>query len=707
MTSATGHGATAGPFPLLDVGAEETPSAPGKCGARHGGAAGGLEALARMCLNDDNNNKDDICGCGKGASRVNGCLANGVRNGVDGGVRGVNGGVLDERLHDDGLHPAVGSAVEQESGVLDALEHHPESRVLVLYTGGTIGMVKSDSGGLAPLRNRLAGRLRSSTTFHDNEYSRWRFGEGVDGPLVLPASKEGRRVLYTIREYDPLLDSSCMGVEDWVRIATDIKAHYEQYDGFLVLHGTDTLAYTASALSFMLENLGKTVIVTGSQIPLWELRSDGRDNLLVSLLLAGCYVIPEVSVMFGARLLRGNRTVKVSAHSLRAFDTPNFPPLATIGINIDVDHRLVYRPKTTEPFTVHCKMNNNVGLLRIFPNISTNVVRSFLAPPLKGAVLQTYGAGNVPGNRTDLLEALREAAARGIILVNCTQCMHGQVADLYAMGKVLYDMGVVAGADMTPEAALSKLSYVLSKDEWDLETKKERLRTSLRGELTAPSRILEDWGTLDSVVRALGAEPSQVAELLIPAITCAAAARLGAASLAALIDAGADPAAGTMEGRTPLHVASYEGNLEAVRLLLQHGAGVHVKDRFGRTPLLDAVQMDRHEVITALRSCGAHLGASNTAIGDKICSVAAVGDVKRLKSFRLAGADLGQRDVSGRTPLHVASQLGRTSAALFLVSSGVDVFAKDLSGRTAAELARAAGHSTLANALSHGGLTCS
>ncbi|KAE8747360.1 hypothetical protein FOCC_FOCC006002 [Frankliniella occidentalis] len=599
MTSATGHGATAGPFPLLDVGAEETPSAPGKCGARHGGAAGGLEALARMCLNDDNNNKDDICGCGKGASRVNGCLANGVRNGVDGGVRGVNGGVLDERLHDDGLHPAVGSAVEQESGVLDALEHHPESRVLVLYTGGTIGMVKSDSGGLAPLRNRLAGRLRSSTTFHDNEYSRWRFGEGVDGPLVLPASKEGRRVLYTIREYDPLLDSSCMGVEDWVRIATDIKAHYEQYDGFLVLHGTDTLAYTASALSFMLENLGKTVIVTGSQ------------------------------------------------------------------------------------------------------------VRSFLAPPLKGAVLQTYGAGNVPGNRTDLLEALREAAARGIILVNCTQCMHGQVADLYAMGKVLYDMGVVAGADMTPEAALSKLSYVLSKDEWDLETKKERLRTSLRGELTAPSRILEDWGTLDSVVRALGAEPSQVAELLIPAITCAAAARLGAASLAALIDAGADPAAGTMEGRTPLHVASYEGNLEAVRLLLQHGAGVHVKDRFGRTPLLDAVQMDRHEVITALRSCGAHLGASNTAIGDKICSVAAVGDVKRLKSFRLAGADLGQRDVSGRTPLHVASQLGRTSAALFLVSSGVDVFAKDLSGRTAAELARAAGHSTLANALSHGGLTCS
>ncbi|KAK3926707.1 L-asparaginase [Frankliniella fusca] len=699
MTSLSSDGAAAARGPFLVAGDGLV------------GNALGAEALSRLCLNDDNNNRDGVVVREKeGPHAVNGCGMNGVSNGVHAAEHhgldaGANCDVLAGLLRDDGQHPTARTADREEDAVLDTLEHHPESRVLVLYTGGTIGMVRSDSGGLAPLRNRLAGRLRSSTTFHDQEYARWRFGGDADGPLVLPASKEGRRVLYCIREYDPLLDSSCMGVEDWVRIATDIKTYYEQYDGFLVLHGTDTLAYTASALSFMLENLGKTVIVTGSQIPLWELRSDGRDNLLVSLLLAGCYVIPEVSVMFGARLLRGNRTVKVSADSLRAFDTPNCPPLATIGINIDIDHRLVCRPKTTEPFAVHCNMSNNVGLLRIFPNISTAAVRSFLAPPLKGAVLQTYGAGNVPGNRTDLLEALREASERGMILVNCTQCMHGQVADLYAMGKVLYDMGVVGGADMTPEAALAKLSYVLSKDEWDLETKKERLRTSLRGELTVPSRMLSDWEALDAVVRALGAEPAQVAALLIPSVTCAAAARPGTASLAALIDAGADPAAATMEGRTPLHVAAYEGNLEAVRLLLQHGARVHVKDRFGRTPLLDAVQMDRHDVITALREAGAHLGASNSAIGDKICSVAAVGDVQRLKSFRLAGADLGQRDVSGRTPLHVCAQLGRTSAALFLVSSGVDVHVKDLSGRTAGDLALAAGHATLANALR--GVQCS
>lgn len=602
--------------------------------------------------------------------------------------------------HHHGAANGTSCVVGPGPTALDMMENSMESRVLVLYTGGTIGMVRDDDGALAPLRNRLAGRLRCSTTFHDAEYAKLRFGDGPESPLVLPPGRDGRRVLYSIKEYDPLLDSSCMGVEDWVQIATDIKANYERYDGFLILHGTDTMAYTSSALSFMLENLGKTVIVTGSQIPLWELRSDGRDNLLVSLMLAGGYVIPEVAVMFGERLLRGNRTVKVSANALRAFDSPNFPPLATIGINIDVDYRHVYRPKGTDPFTVHCKMSSNVGLLRIFPNISTNAVRSFLAPPLKGAVLQTYGSGNIPGNRQELLDAIKDASDRGVILVNCTQCMHGQVAQVYAMGKVLYDNGVVPGTDMTPEAALAKLSYVLSKDEWDLPTKKEKLRSSLRGELTSPSKLLADWDALDSVVRALGVEPAKVATLLIPAVACAAAAQPGAASLAAVMNAGADPAAATMEGRTPLHVAAYEGNLDAVRLLLQHGAHVHAKDRYGRTPLLDAVQMDRHAVISALRQCGAHLGAANPVLGEKLCSAAAVGDVRRLESFRLAGADLGQRDLSGRTPLHVAAQLGRTSASLFLVSSGVDVRAKDMSGRTAAELARAAGHGILASAVS-------
>lgn len=330
--------------------------------------------------------------------------------------------------------------------------------IYIAYTGGTIGM-KPSKQGYVPAAGFLGNTLANMPEFHRPE---------------MP--------LYTLHEYDHLIDSSDMNPNDWQRIADDIAANYHKYDGFIILHGTDTMAYTASALSFMLENLAKPVIVTGSQIPLAELRSDGQVNLLNALYVAANYPIAEVSLFFNNRLLRGNRSRKVDADGFNAFDSPNFPPLLEAGINIRVKAGTLATP-SNEALSVSRVTAQPIGLVSLYPGISPEVIKNTLQQPVNALILLSYGVGNAPQHPA-LLAQLRYAAEREIPVLNCTQCLRGRVnMGGYATGNSLKEAGVLSGSDMTPEAALAKLHYLLSQS-LSFHEIQHKLTHDLRGELS-------------------------------------------------------------------------------------------------------------------------------------------------------------------------------------------------------------------------------
>uniref|UniRef100_A0AAX7SMZ7 asparaginase n=1 Tax=Astatotilapia calliptera TaxID=8154 RepID=A0AAX7SMZ7_ASTCA len=507
-----------------------------------------------------------------------------------------------------------------------------EARVLVINTGGTIGMTLHEDV-LAPQANAFVKSLRKLPILHDETYAhQTRMYEyyGSD-TLVLPLSKQNKRIVYTILEYNPLLDSSNMTTDDWGRFGKDIERNYESYDGFVILHGTDTMAYTASALSFMCEHLGKPIILTGSQVR-------------------------TLSVF------RGNRVTKVDAGSFNAFSSPNLAPLATAEVDITINWDTVWRANTTAKFQVKTELNRNVGLLRLFPGITASTVKAFLQPPMEGVVLETYGSGNAPDNRPDLLEQLKKATDAGVIIINCTQCLRGSVSTSYATGKVLIEAGLIAGGDMTPEAALSKLSYVLAKKELALEAKKKMMAENLRGEMIADlagaKLCLSDSRFIQVIAKSLSVsckeELEAIRDALTPTLACAAAKIGDIEALKALKEMGSNLCLVDYDGRTPLHVAACEGHLKMVQYLLSHGASVHTKDRYGDTPLCNAVRFRHKEVVKLLRKTGAHFSRHELdEAGTEMCSLAANGDLDGLEIWSLAGADLNQPGYDGQTAIQL------------------------------------------------------
>jgi L-asparaginase len=358
-----------------------------------------------------------------------------------------------------------GFNLSPEIGIMTDPSH--EQSVLILYTGGTIGSVQTAQGGLAPLDFAEIHR-------HVPELVQ----EGLNIESI---------------SFDPPIDSSNMGPQHWARLAQMIKDRYDDFDGFVILHGTDTLAYTASALSFMLEGLHKPVVLTGSQLPIGLPRTDGRENLLAAVEIARAQrfeepIVQEVAVYFGSSLYRGNRTHKASAESMQAIISPNLPALAEAGVDIIYNESHMFRdPSTT--LSIQAELESRIAWVPIFPGQPIEVLQNILAwGPLRGLVLSTYGSGNAPSN-DKLKSVLSEANARGISMVNVSQCGHGAVhPERYATAHLLRDCGVIPGGDMTTEAALTKLMVCLHRTS-DLTEIRQLMMSNLRGELTRFSSL--------------------------------------------------------------------------------------------------------------------------------------------------------------------------------------------------------------------------
>ena len=333
------------------------------------------------------------------------------------------------------------------------------SRVCVAYTGGTIGMAPTPQG-YAPSADSLRELVVS---------------------LVAEAGTELPDVDFV--DLDPPIDSSNATPATWSRIAETVFARRERFDGFVILHGTDTMAYTTSALSFLLPGFGKPVVVTGSQVPLCVARSDGRQNLIGALQVAAQGDVREVCLLFGSKVLRGNRATKVDANGLEAFDSPSLPPLARLGVDIQVNTSVA--PTTASgPPRLLGSAPSHVAAIRLFPGIEAGVLENLCRPPLQGLVIEAYGAGNGPSDDAVFLAAIRNATAAGIVVVIITQCLRGSVSPgAYATGSALLAAGAVPGYDLTSEAALTKLA-VLFGDGHDSRTVRALMMTSLAGEMT-------------------------------------------------------------------------------------------------------------------------------------------------------------------------------------------------------------------------------
>lgn len=341
------------------------------------------------------------------------------------------------------------------------------AHILLIYTGGTIGMVENPlTGSLEPLDFE---HLESNLP----ELQRFKFQ--IDHIV-----------------FDPVIDSSEITPDHWRKIVRIIEDNYDNYDGFVILHGTDTMAYTASALSFMIENLSKPIVLTGAQLPIGKLRTDAKENLITALEIAadkdhiGNPIVPEVCIFFQNDLLRGNRSTKVNADNFNAFKSYNYPNLGKSGIQIRYERKQILQPDFEKKVRFHYQMDGRIAILKLFPGLDRQTVETILnIKEIKAVIMETYGSGNAPLTPW-FLDLIRETVKRGVIIVNITQCNIGMVdMQRYETGRELLRAGVVSGFDSTIEAAITKLMFLIGHN-YDKEDIKVRMRVPLVGEVTRP-----------------------------------------------------------------------------------------------------------------------------------------------------------------------------------------------------------------------------
>jgi len=354
-----------------------------------------------------------------------------------------------------------------------------DKKVLIVNTGGAIGMIQTAKGFSMNKVAELKKLMKSIPHLCDQNHT---FFNSEGDFLITPPSVYGKRVRYRIEQFDHFENYDGTDPNICLEIAETIEKNYEAYDAFIILHNTDTMAYTASLLSFMLENLSKTVILTGSYVPLSASRNDAFENLLGALTIAGHFTIPEVSIYFCNKLLRGNRATKVDSFGLEGFDVPNSKPLAIFGTGLKIEWELVSKLKR-EKFTVQKQLNQKVGILKLYPSIPLKLVQNILEADIEACVIESFGAGDLPFKKLPIMEQLKKATDQGKILVVITQCTKGAVYAHHTSTEQYKNLGLTPGLDMTGECATAKLAYLLGKG-FSKEQVKEMIQKDLRGEVS-------------------------------------------------------------------------------------------------------------------------------------------------------------------------------------------------------------------------------